>query len=80
MRRPCAPPGGRKRGSEAPFTGFHLRWEGLPEVKIARAREGLGGQSPPRKQPASGEGLGGLRPPKNTYFHSGVVRRSRMDD
>gem|GEM_PF-2924405 len=26
------------------------------------------------------EGLGGLCPPKNNYFHSGVVRRSRMED
>gem|GEM_PF-2015910 len=43
-------------------------------------REGSGGLRPPWKQPASGEGLGGLRPPKNNYFHSGVVRRSRIDD
>ncbi len=34
----------------------------------------VGAASPPRR-----EGLGGRSPPKNTYFHSGVVRRSRMD-
>ncbi len=29
--------------------------------------------------PLPGEGLGGLRPPRNTYVHSGIVRRIRMD-
>ena len=62
----------------------------MTEVNIARPREGVGGRSPRRNQPARGEGVGGRSPrrnqpargegvggrspPKNNYFHSGVVR------
>ena len=60
--------------------GFGRVWEGCALPGVIMGKPGFPNPLPVGVASSlDREDLGGHSPPKNSYFHAGVVRRSRMD-